>query len=356
MSQYALTDVVEISDREDLFQIVNNEQVTMLSRTAGGQGFASPAVVERMTGVIERRICRPYVDVADVGMALAETLRRRFNFSWRDCPAIGISHTHTNGDSVVRLVRHLSRELGVDQSKFFYINFGCVGFLELLRLGMRQMDRMECSGPIPLLTVETPEQWHDASDRSFCGIVSAGATGCLLSRGPGHQVKTLNASLRKVDFRPDVSPQKLFWTDTGEFRNFFGEPETRCVMRMIGQNVFEHGAELMIEACRMAYETVRHHDRRVIVASHQPSGKMLRAMIDVLQDEFPCLEFLNHLAYYANSISSAIPTVLSHMNQILAEHGSDPIAQGDYVLIPAAGIAMSHKATHLAQRWAVLEW
>ncbi len=356
MSQYALSDVIEISDREDLFQIVTNEQVTMLSRTAGGQGFASPAVVERMTGVIERRICRPYVDVADVAMALAETLRRRYNFNWRDCPAIGISHTHTNGDSVVKLVSYLSRELGVDPSKFFFINFGCVGFLELLRLGMQQMDRLECDGPIPLLTVETPEQWHDASDRSFCGIVSAGATGCLLSRGNGHRVRTLNAQLRKVQFREDVNPKKLFWTDTGVFRNFTGEPESRTVMRMNGQNVFEHGAELMIEACRMAFETVQQYDRRVIVASHQPSGKMLRAMIDVLRDEYPCLEFLNHLAYYANSISSAVPTVLSHMNQILAEHQSDPISKGDFVLIPAAGIAMSHKSTHLAQRWAVLEW
>jgi 3-oxoacyl-[acyl-carrier-protein] synthase III len=166
----------------------------------------------------------------------------------------------------------------------------------------------------------------------------------------------LHAALREVEFRPDVAVQKLFWTDVGEFRNFFCEPERRCVMRMNGQNVFEHGADLMIEACRLAYETVRLRDRRVIVASHQPSGKMLRAMIDVLRDEYPCLEFLNHLAYYANSISSAVPTVLSHMNQILAEHHSDPIAPGDFVLIPAAGIAMSHKATHLAQRWAVLEW
>lgn len=353
---YALSDVIEISDREDLFQIVTNEEVTKLSRTAGGEGFASAAVVERMTGVIERRICRPYVDVADVAMALAETLRRRFNFDWQDCPAIGISHTHTNGDSVVKLVSYLSRELGVDPSKFFFINFGCVGFLELLRLGMQQMDRLECDGPIPLLTVETPEQWHDASDRSFCGIVSAGATGCLLSRGPGHRVRTLHAALRKVDFRPDTEVKKLFWTDSGMFRNFMGEPEYRTVMRMNGQNVFQHGAEFMIEACRNAFETVQQYDRRVIVASHQPSGKMLRAMIDVLRDEFPCLEFLNHLAYYANSISSAVPTVLSHMNLILAEHGSDPIAPGDFVLIPAAGIAMSHKSTHLAQRWAVLEW
>jgi 3-oxoacyl-[acyl-carrier-protein] synthase III len=150
--------------------------------------------------------------------------------------------------------------------------------------------------------------------------------------------------------------EQLFWTEEGEFLNFRGELDRRLVMRMNGGRVFLQGTSLMIDACRSAWQTVAHQDRRLLVASHQPSGKMLNAMINVLQDELPCLEFLNHLSHYANSISSTIPVVLAHLNRILKRQGSDPIRSGDFVLLPAAGISMSHKATHMAQGWAVLEW
>src|SRR5688572_7604599 len=113
LHDYSLSDVVEISDREDLFEIVTNEQVTEFSRARGADGFASAAAVQRLTGVTERRICRLGVDATDVGIALAETLRQRYGFSWKDCPAIGLSHTHTHGDSHHELVHALSDELGV---------------------------------------------------------------------------------------------------------------------------------------------------------------------------------------------------------------------------------------------------
>lgn len=355
MSLCCLSDVVEISDRTDLLEVVSNEQVTRFSQSGAGGGFASPAVVLRLTGVEQRRICRPGVDAIDLGMAVADKLQQSYGFDWQDCPAIGVSHTHTVPGVQERLLRALSRSLGVPVERFFSINFGCVGFLELLRRGVEHLGNSS-SGPVPLLSIETPCGWHDASDRSFCGIVSAGATGSLVQRGSGHRILDLQVQQRAVVREPHGPQDSLFWMEKANCLNFFGEPEERVVMRMNGGFVFEQGTEFMIEACRRAWDVVAPTDRRVIVASHQPSGKMLQAMITSLRDELPCLEFLNNMARYANSISSAIPTVLSHLNRILEDDDADPIRRGDFVLLPAAGISMSHKASHMEQGWAVLEW
>lgn len=354
LSECAITDVVEITDREDLFQIVDNDQITEFSRAYGKDGFSSAASVLKSTGVVERRICRPGVDAVDLGVAVAEKLRHAHGFAWADCPAIGLSHSHADPDSLHWLAGELSRELGVDQRKFFGINFGCVGFLELLRQGVDHFS--QSGGPIPLLTVEVPDGWHDASDRSFCGIVSSGATGSLLHNGPGHRIREVNVVAKEVPPAPNMPLEDLFWTETDEVLNFYGQPETRTVMRMNGGQVFLSGTELMIGAFRQAFETICRDGRRVLVASHQPSGKMLRAMIAVLRDEFPHIDFMNNLSHHANSISSTIPTVLSHLEAILDRSGCTSISKGDYVLLPAAGICMDMKATHLSQGWAVLEW
>ncbi|MEZ5944569.1 MAG: 3-oxoacyl-[acyl-carrier-protein] synthase III C-terminal domain-containing protein [Planctomycetaceae bacterium] len=352
--QCAITDVVEITEREDLFQIVDNEQITEFSRAYGKDGFSSAASVLKSTGVVHRRICRPGINALDIGLAVAEKLQKTYGFSWSDCPAIGLSHSHAEPDSLHWLANQLSDELGIDREKFFGINFGCVGFLELLRLGVQEFNAK--GGPVPMLTVEVPDGWHDASDRSFCGIVSSGATGSLLHDGPGHKVQRVAVVAEEVPPAPNMPLEDLFWTETNEVLNFYGQPEMRTVMRMNGGQVFLSGTELMIGAFRKAFASITDPTRRVLVASHQPSGKMLRAMISVLRTEFPNIEFLNNLSHHANSISSTIPTVLSHLESILERSGSDPVQPGDYVLLPAAGICMEWKATHLSQGWAVIEW
>ena len=73
-------------------------------------------------------------------------------------------------------------------------------------------------------------------------------------------------------------------------------------------------------------------------------------------DEFPDAVYLNNLERYANSISSTIPTVLAHLDEVLAEQGQPPAQKGDLIVLPAAGICMTSKPTNLAQGWAVLEW
>src|SRR5690606_7740062 len=100
----------------------------------------------------------------------------------------------------------------IRRPEVFAINHGCTGYLKLLRLAVDYFERTGAHAPIPLLTVETPQEWHDAADRAFCGIISAGATGSVLTRGPGHRLKQVAAQTVPIpESNRDGRP--LFWTE-----------------------------------------------------------------------------------------------------------------------------------------------
>lgn len=351
----SLSNVVDVADREDLFEILDNERVLELSHLGPGTGFRNEAAIIKSTGVEQRRMLRLGVDSLDVAVAVARRLQFETGVDWDDCPAIGLCHSHTDPRATQELADDLSEALGIRHTKPFIINFGCTGYIELLRLGSQMLAEAPEGTQIPLLTVETPEEWHDGADRAFCGIISTGATGTVLTRGRGHALH--HVSMQHVPI-PEANRnfEPLFATEVGEYPQFCGGYSQRCVMRMNGEGVFLNGVELMIEAARKAISQISGTDRRVLVAPHQPSGKMLRALFSVLRDECPGAVLLNNLALYANSISSTIPTVLAHIDEILASQGEPEARRGDLILLPAAGICMAQKATHLSQGWAVIEW
>lgn len=352
-----LSSVVDIADREDLFEILDNERVLELSHMGPGDGFRNEASIIKSTGVEQRRMLRFGVDSLDMAVAIAQKLQFETGFDWDDCPAIGFCHSHTDPYATQELADELCDALGIRHSKPFVINFGCTGYLELLRRGAEMLADAPDDAVIPLLTVETPEAWHDAADRAFCGIISTGATGSVLSKGSGHSLQHVSMRHRPIP-ESNRNFEPLFLTEAGEYPQFCGGYSERCVMRMNGEGVFINGVELMIEAARIAMSKVSatDADRRVLVAPHQPSGKMLRALFAVLRDECPGTVLLNNLALYANSISSTIPTVLAHIDEILADQGESEVRRGDLIVLPAAGICMAQKATHLSQGWAVIEW
>ncbi|MEZ6144290.1 MAG: hypothetical protein R3B91_02425 [Planctomycetaceae bacterium] len=351
----ALSDVVDVADDEDLFEILDNERVLALSHLGPGTGFRNEAAIVKSTGVKESRIMRLGISSLDVALAIADRLQFEIGFDWNDCPAIGICHSHTEPHASQELVDEMFAALDITKPKPFVINFGCTGYLKLLSFGAEAFSQIEGDAPIPLLTIETPQQWHDAADRAFCGIISAGATGSVLSRSGKHALR--QSAIQSVSIpEEDRNWETLFHTETGDYPEFAGGYSTRTVMRMNGEAVFRNGVELMIDAARRAMSCVDTTNRRVLVVPHQPSGKMLKALFAVLKDEFPDAVYLNNLERYANSISSTIPTVLAHLDEVLAEQGQPPAQQGDIIVLPAAGICMESKPTNLAQGWAVLEW
>lgn len=351
----SLTDVVDVADSEELFEIVDNERVLALSHLGPGAGFRNEDAIIKSTGVRVRRILRKGLTAFDMAVAVAKRLQFDVGFDWNDCPAVGLCHTHPDDRRAKELAAELCDSLDIRRPELFVLNYGCTGYLKLLRQAADYLEFGGGTGPIPLLTVETPQDWHDAADRAFCGIVSAGATGSVLRRGPGHRLKQVAAHTVSVpDYARDGGP--LFWTESGEYPEFNGGYTVRDVMRMNGEAVFVNGVELMLDAVRRAMSELDTSGRRVLIAPHQPSGKMLRALFSVLKREFPSVVCLNNLERYANSISSTIPTVLAHLDEVLAEQHQPPARAGDLIILPAAGICMSARSSQLAQGWAVLEW
>ena len=236
-------------------------------------------------------------------------------------------------------------------------NFGCSGFLKLLHEGTLLLADRGDVKRIALLNVETPETWHDGSDRLFCGIVSAGATGVVLERNSGIPVTLVRTDDFAISPALRPNPHPLFWKETGQVYTFRGETITRTVMRMNAETVFLNGIELMLNNLRSAIATVDlQPGQRVIVIPHQPSGKLLKALIAAAKLEYPDFEFLNNLSDFGNTISAAVPTVMARLPQVLEQNNRPPICDGDLIILLGAGICMREIENHMSAGHACLEW
>lgn len=355
-SEIAFTEFVDLSDRNELFEILDNSRILELSQMGSGEGFRSPQSIARSTGVETRRVLKTGVDALDIGIEVAEKLQQRVGFDWDDCPAIGLCHSHVERENACHLGHEIANHLGVDPRKFFSLNHGCAGFVELVRRAAARLTELPEGLHIPLLTVETPDDWHDAADKAFCGIVSVGATGTTLWRGPGH--KLLHAKTRdiKVPQEKRNNGTPLFHPEIRSGFDFFGEARFKTVMTMDGEAVFTNGAEIMLDACRRSHRDVAPLGRRMIVVPHQPSGKMLRALIATAGYEMQNVDFLNNLRHYGNMISSSIPAVLARMSDVAAENGFRPVEEGDVIILAVAGICMARPTDHFSKGRAALIW
>ena len=242
-------------------------------------------------------------------------------------------------------------------SRVHGFNLGCAGFLRLICEGA-QIARD--AGPlrhVPLISVEVPEQWHDAADKAFCGIVSAGATATTVWQGPGHRLIDFSAAPVFVPPENRYGGRPLFEKVFCEGFDFRGCAQTREVMHMDGESVFINGVELMLEAAAQALSAADvADDERVLAVPHQPSGKLLKTLIATAKIDLPQVQFLNNLPDYGNTLSSSIPTVLSRMEHVAACNEVDGPAPGDKVLLAAAGICMAKHRDHMTQGFATLEW
>ncbi len=356
--QPGLSHLTDLYDRSDLFELLNNDDVVQLSRLRDGRGFTSPDNVLRSTGISTRRILRKGFTAVDFAAELCLRLEQRTGIALKDFAAVLVCHSHTDDTQADLLTESLSRRFSLRPGAISGFNFGCSGFLKLLQEASILLS--ECPDPdasIALLNVETPETWHDASDRLFCGIVSAGATAAVLSRGHGLPVSIVRADDFLIDPELRINSDPLFRRDTCEGFDFRGQPEHRCVMRMNAEPVFLNGIELMLQNLRAALTFVdaAPHER-IVVVPHQPSGKLLKALIAAARTEFPRCEMLNNLASFGNTISSSVPTILSRLPEVIAANGLKPLQPGDHVILLAAGICMTDISDHMSAGHACLRW
>ena len=346
IEHFSLTEFVDVFDRQDLYEILDNSRILELSQL-GGRGFSEVATLSRATGIRQRRILRPGIAPIDLAVAVAEQLQRECEFAWKDCPAILLCHSHVDPNRCKELAAELAEQLGVPESRIQGFNLGCAGFLRLIQEGAKIAADALPHQHVPLISVEVPEQWHDAADKAFCGIVSAGATATTLRKGPGgHRLLGFHAAEVPI---PDEKRfgRELFTQEFCEGFDFRGYPQTREVMHMDGEAVFLNGVELMLDACQKALELADVDGGKVLAVPHQPSGKLLRTLIAAGRLELPDVHFLNNLPDYGNTLSCSIPTVLSRMEDVAhCNEVAEPQA-GDKVLVTAAGICMSLSLIHI---------
>ena len=356
-SMFGLSSIVDVYDRDDLYDFLDNARIVELSRLGGAAGFASPENVSRSTGISVRRILRPGMTAVEVGVALGRRLEQESGQLLREFPLIMLCHSNTDPSACERLAVELSQRFGVPAGRLLAFNFGCSGFLKLLHEAVIHLVGDDNLSRIVLLNIETPETWHDSSDRLFCGIVAAGATAMVLERGKGIPVSTVRSEDFPIPDQLRPNPDPLFRRDTTDGFCFRGQPIHRTVMRMNAEPVFLNGIELMLAGLRTAASSIEVlPGQRVIVVPHQPSGKLLKALVAAARVEFPEFEYLNNLKTYGNTISSSVPTILSRLPQVLEANGLQPPREGDHIILLAAGICMEEISDHMSAGHACLQW
>ncbi|MCA9048979.1 MAG: hypothetical protein KDA89_09650 [Planctomycetaceae bacterium] len=349
--------VVDIFDQHDLFDFLDNDDVLRLSRLGGGPGFSGGSSIRKATGISRRRLLKSDLSAADLGERLCTELTRATGLEMSEFDAVLLCHSFTDVSAADQLAGQLAGRQIAARDRIFAFNHGCAGFLKLLHTGTALLRKAGRHGRVVLLMIETPEFWHDAADRLFCGIVSAGATAVVLERDRGLPLRTVVSGDHAVPEERRMNDRPLFHTDLTEVFDFRSRPVRRTVMRMNSEPVFLNGIELMLSSLRRALATIDYSPgERIIVAPHQPSGKLLKALIAAAATEFPGVEFLNNLEFYGNTISSTVPTLLSRLDEILLSNRLAELVPGDHIILLAAGICMERIADHMSAGFACLSW
>lgn len=342
-----LAESISLSSRTDLFEILDNQRICELSalNTADSQkksGFPDAAAVLRSTGVSSRRILQTGIQPLDLAAALENTLDSQNLGRFTDFHAVLLCHSHTDPAAVLHLANSLKHRTThhCQLPEIHTFNAGCTGFLQQLQQARQLLQHSAADGRILLLNIETPESWHCAADRAFCGIVGASATATIIKKQGGRPITWLQTSHTQVPHSHHLQPGPLFHTEFTRTISFRGQTQHRCIMRMHGEAVFVHGIELMLQAVRLAHQ---HNTANtpVTLIPHQPSGKLLRAFTAALHAELPHISVLSNLQHSGNTISATIP-------ELLASHPTLHQPNPHPLILAASGICMPQMHSHMS--------
>lgn len=349
-SPACLAETISLSSRTDLFEILDNHRICELSRLnsstpQSSSGFPNAAAVLRSTGVSSRRILRIGVQPLDLAVALENTLDTQNLGRFSDFHAVLLCHSHTDPAAVLQLADNLRHHAAPHTRlpDIHTFNAGCTGFLQQLQQARQLLQHAPKNTRILLLNIETPESWHCAADRAFCGIVGAAATATIIKKQGGRPITWLQTNHTQVPDSHLLQPGPLFHTEFTRTISFRGQTQDRCVMRMHGEAVFVHGIELMLQAVRQAHQNTSAPaaNTPVTLIPHQPSGKLLRAFTAALQSELPHISVLSNLQHSGNTISATIP-------ELLASHPTLHNSASPPLILAASGICMPQMHNHMS--------
>jgi 3-oxoacyl-[acyl-carrier-protein] synthase-3 len=355
--QPGLSFVVDVFGLDGVFECIDNQRVLELSRLGGNTGFSGTANIRKSTGISTRRILDKGMTVLDLAECLCRRLEDESGTALKDFDAVLLCHSHTDPTACSQLAAALTERMMLPAGLIDASCFGCAGYLKLLQEGTLVLNDLGPMAKVALLTIETPELWHDAADRLFCGIVSAGATANVLEFGKGLPIDQIRADDFLMSDAEQADSQPLFYKETADVYCFRGTQLRRKVMRMNAAPVFVNGIELMLDNLRSALISIdRPPGQRIVVVPHQPSGKLLKALVASAHLEFPDIEFLNNLDGYGNTISSSIPTIVGRLAEVVAANQLAPLQDGDRLILLAAGICMSKIPDHMSAGHACLTY
>lgn len=347
--------LVDIFDRTELFETLDNDEVVRLSRLGGRSGFSGDKAILKSTGVARRRMLAKDLRAVDLAEQVCRKIERVTGQSMADFDRILLCHSHVDPNACQQVANELVNRMGFDSARIQAYNHGCAGFLKLLATADELLDQQD--EHVCLLSVESPEFWHDASDRLFCGIVSAGATAAVVERRNGLPINDIAVGDVRIPVERRPNPDPLFRKETCDGFDFRGNPIRREVMRMNPEPVFLNGIELMLSNLRDALVSCDYQPgQRVLVAPHQPSAKLLKALLAAARADFPEVQFLNNLQDFGNTISSTVPTCISRLPEIMARQEFLPLKDGDHLILLAAGICMPEISDHMSAGYACLKW
>ncbi len=356
----SISSVVDLADRDDLFEHLPNERIAELSGSTGLSGFRDAAHVFRAAGVKSRRILQPGVTACDLAIELLQRLAAAGQ-PVTDDSIILLAHSHAVPDTAAELGRQLARHQQLPPEQVLGFNPGCSGFLMLLQHAQQLLTQPASPSRIVLLNVETPETWHCAADRQFCGLIGAAATGCVVQRSSGPlEILRLNATSRPITPSTQVAPGPLFHAEHTQTLSFRGHRQQQTVMRMHGEAVYLHGIQRLLAELQQAAAAIlpllpcQPAGTSPVIVAHQPGSKLLRAFQAAVRADFPDWPVLSNLLLQGNTISATIPGQLACLQKLLAEQTSLRCCPGQLLILLAAGIDMQRPADHLRGGWAIL--
>jgi len=152
-----LSAVVDVFDRTDLFQTIDNQAILELSRLGENRGFSGIDTIRRSTGVEVRRILAGNVSSLDLAEAICLQLQSATQTSLQDFSRILLCHSGTDDTACASLSEFLRERFRLRSGQIHAANHGCSGFLRLMQDGVLHLEGSPGEERIALLSIETPE-------------------------------------------------------------------------------------------------------------------------------------------------------------------------------------------------------
>lgn len=354
----SFTEFVDLTGSDSL-ELLDNARIAKLTGLEEQRIWKS-------TRMKERYILRAGKEPVDIALEITDRFLDQTGIRSSDIGSLALVHTAyaANENDRFSIADAVAKRVGVTRENIVAISYGCAGFPEIVSRAAIQAKRLDDGKHALILNVETPDRMMDAKDSRATPIFATGATATSLWNGDGHRL--LFADSEHVVPPENPNNEKIFEIDQRDIENFSGEMCRKVTFVMNGNLAYNNGVALIERAAKESMAKVMenplYRGRRILVVAHQPNGKMIKGLDDLVAPEMQKqyagmgitdIRFANGMEGMGNVISATIPSVLAR-NASLPD--TEPLKKGDIVLIPAAGICVEDPASKMTIARGAIEW